>query len=90
MTKKVPLRFLVCIRNDGYPEALELRKLYRVLPDPNAAKIGFVRVIDESDEDYLYPKDFFASVRLTQPTRMALSRRTIRRKLSSVERISRS
>ncbi len=71
MTNKTPLRFLVCIRNDGYPEALELRKLYRVLPDPTAAKIGFVRVIDESEEDYLYPRGFFASVRLAPPTRKA-------------------
>jgi hypothetical protein len=49
-----------------------LRKLYRVIPDTKAAKVDFVRVIDESGEDYLYPKAFFAPVRLTPPARKAL------------------
>jgi hypothetical protein len=66
------IRFLVCIHNDGYPESLELRKLYRVLPDPEADKVNFVRVIDESGEDYLYPKEFFAPVQLTVRGRRAL------------------
>lgn len=73
MTKKTPIRFLVCVRNDGYPESLELRKLYRVLPDAKAAKVDFVRVVDESGEDYLYPKGFFAPVRLAPPARRALA-----------------
>ena len=73
MTKKTPVRFIVCVRNDGYPEALEPRKLYRVLPDAKAARVGFVRVIDESEEDYLYPKTFFAPVRLAPPARRALA-----------------
>jgi hypothetical protein len=68
-----PIRFVVCLRNDGYPEALELRKLYRVVPDAKATKVNFLRVIDESGEDYLYPKRFFAAVRLAPPTRKALS-----------------
>ena len=72
MSKKTAIRFLVCVRNDGYPESLELRKLYRVIPDSKANKINFVRVIDESGEDYLYPKSFFAPVRLTLPARKAL------------------
>jgi len=73
MIRKKPLRFLVCIRNDGYPESLERRKLYRVLPDAKAAKGDFVRVVDESGEDYLYPRSFFAPVRLTPPARRALA-----------------
>jgi hypothetical protein len=71
--KKTSVRFVVCVENDGYPEALELRKLYRVLPDSTAAKVDFVRVIDESGEDYLYPKTFFAPVRLTPPVRRTLA-----------------
>jgi hypothetical protein len=67
MKKKTPVRFVVCVENDGYPEALELRKLYRVLPDAKAAKVNFVRIIDESGEDYLYPKTLFAPVKLTSP-----------------------
>jgi len=58
---------VVCIRNDGYPESLELRKLYRVLPDPQAEKVDHIRVIDESGEDYVYPKVFFAGVTLSKP-----------------------
>lgn len=72
MTKHKPQRYLVCVKNDGFPEALELRKLYRVLPDATAAKVEHVRVVDESGEDYLYPKAFFAAVQLTPPVRRAL------------------
>jgi hypothetical protein len=67
-----PTRFVVCIRNDGHPESLELRKLYRVHDDSQAAKVGHIRVIDESGEDYIYPKGFFAAVRVTEPVRRAL------------------
>ena len=73
MTRKRSPSFLVCVRNDGYPESLEVRKLYRVLPDAKAAKVDFVRVIDESGEDYLYPRSFFAPVKLTPPARRALA-----------------
>lgn len=52
-------RFAVCICNDEYPAALELNKLYQVLPDVSAERIGWLRVIDESGEDYLYPGSFF-------------------------------
>lgn len=65
-------RFVVCIQNDGYPESLELRKLYRVVTDSHADKVAHLRVIDESGEDYLYPKEFFAPVRITEPTKRAL------------------
>ena len=74
MSSRNPTRFVVCVCNEGYPESLELRKLYRVLPDAKASKVNFLRVIDESGEDYLYPKAFFAPVRLTPPVRQALAR----------------
>jgi len=63
----------VCVRNDGYPEALQVRKLYQLLPDRTAAKVSFVRIIDESGEDYLYPKAFFATVTLALPVKRALA-----------------
>ncbi len=56
-------RFLLCVRNDGSDD-LEPRKVYEVLPDPRAVREGFVRVIDESVEDYLYPAEYFVPVRL--------------------------
>ena len=57
-------RFLICIRNDGYPASLETRKVYQELPDPDAEAQGLVRVIDESGEDYLFPKSMFLPVEL--------------------------
>ena len=53
--------FVVCIRNEGC-EDLQLRKLYPQLPDESSARSGFIRVIDESGEDYLYPMSHFAEV----------------------------
>ncbi len=64
--------FAVCVRNDGYPASLELRKIYEVLPDADAAKHGQVRVIDESGEDYLYPSGFFSAIELTPTLRRAV------------------
>jgi hypothetical protein len=57
-------QFLLCVNNEGYPASLEVRKVYRALPDELAAGRGFVRVIDESGEDYLYPSDRFVAVEL--------------------------
>ncbi len=57
--------FAVCVRNDGYDGTLELRKLYEIINDPPAEKHNQIRVIDESGEDYLYPKSWFVPVQLT-------------------------
>jgi hypothetical protein len=65
-------RFAVCLRNKGYEVSLERRKIYQVLPDPDAAKHGQVRIIDESGDDYLYPRSFFAPIELPQPIRRAV------------------
>jgi hypothetical protein len=55
--------FALCIRDDG-SEDLERRKLYQVLPDREAAREGYLRIIDESGEDYLYPSELFVALRL--------------------------
>ena len=55
-------RFVLCVRNDGYPAGLELRKVYGVLADEQAFKRHQLRVIDESGEDYLYPDEYFVFV----------------------------
>ncbi len=57
-------QFVVCVKNDHYPASLELRKLYRVLPDASAAKHHHLRVIDESGADYLYPESYFVALEL--------------------------
>ena len=64
--------FAVCINNRGYPASLELHKIYRVLPDEDAAEDGDIRVIDESGEDYLYSADRFVEVELPQTVRRSL------------------
>jgi hypothetical protein len=56
-------RFVLCVENRG-AEDLEVRKVYRVLPDKGAAATGYVRVVDESGEDYLYPAGYFVFVEL--------------------------
>src|SRR5712664_635003 len=57
-------QLVLCLRNRGYEASLERRKLFQVIPDRNAEKLGQFRVIDESGEDYLYPATFFAVVKL--------------------------
>jgi hypothetical protein len=64
--------FALCIENRG-AEDLELRKVYRVLYDKAAAATGYVRVIDESGEDYLYPAEYFVSVKLPPKAKRALA-----------------
>lgn len=54
--------FAICIQNGEYAGTLELRKVYEVLDDQVAAERNYVRVIDESGEDYLYPRSWFVPV----------------------------
>ncbi len=62
--------FAICVENRG-AEDLDIRKVYRVLHDKDAAATGYVRVIDESGEDYLYPADYFVFVELPQKAKRA-------------------
>lgn len=56
--------FVVCLDNHGYPASLERRKLYRPLPDETAEKLGMIRLVDESGEDYLYPSELYATIEI--------------------------
>jgi hypothetical protein len=67
-------RFAICIQNTEYPAALEVRKIYQVLPDDDAAQLQYLRVIDESGEDYLYPADYFLPIELPRPVQEAILR----------------
>ena len=67
--------FALCVE-DGGMEDLEARKVYQVLPDPEANREGYVRVIDESGEDYMYPSDLFVPVKLPAAVARRLRRRT--------------
>ncbi len=64
--------FVVCVSNAGFPASLEARKLYVVLRDEEAERLGMVRVIDESGEDYLYPATRFARIELPEEVANAL------------------
>ncbi|PYU88695.1 MAG: hypothetical protein DMG25_19690 [Acidobacteria bacterium] len=70
--KSSAARFAVCVDNSGYPASLELRKIYRVLPDDDAAEEGDVRVVDESGEDYLYPASHFMVIELPKEVEQKL------------------
>jgi hypothetical protein len=61
--KKPTVEFALCVKNDDCDD-LELRKIYRLLPDEEAAKEGYLRVVDESGEDYLYPESYFVIMKL--------------------------
>lgn len=66
-------RYVVCIRNEGYEGALEIRKIYESLLDESAAETEFMRVIDESGEDYLYPINWFLELDLPRNIENALA-----------------
>ena len=59
--QKATIHFVLCIRNDGCDD-LEPRKVYQVMEDPDAAAEGYVRIVDESGEDYLYPTNYFVPI----------------------------
>lgn len=71
---KAVAQFAVCINNVDYAASLELHKIYRVLPDEDAAVDDDIRVIDESGEDYLYPSEYFVLVELPQAVEESLLR----------------
>lgn len=58
--------FVICLDNSDYPASLEVRKVYPVIPDTEAERHNFIRIIDESGEDYLYPAQNFAYLELSK------------------------
>jgi len=72
MAKNASRQLVICVRNDGYAVSLETRKIYVSIADSLAEKHGQMRVIDESGEDYLFPKAFFRAVVLPQSVKKAV------------------
>ncbi len=67
--------FVICINNDSNPASLIVGKVYRTLPDPEAASHHMLRVIDEDKSEpdgYLYPASMFVPVELPEEARRAL------------------
>lgn len=63
--------FAVCVDSRGHDD-LQVRRIYQLLPDESAARSAFVRVIDDSGEDYLYPASCFVSLDLPKAVKDAL------------------
>jgi hypothetical protein len=55
--------FAICVDNTDYEASLIPRKLYDVIPDEKAEQDDFIRVIDESGEDYLYHRNHFILIK---------------------------
>jgi hypothetical protein len=72
MAKQQTKQLVVCVDNEGYRASLEKRKIYVALRDTAADKLGLLRIVDESGEDYLYPKAFFRSIALPQAVKRAV------------------
>jgi hypothetical protein len=68
---KTKRRFAICIRTDD-PDLLTPRRIYEVLPDESAAKSQYIRVIDNEEEDYLYPASYFVLVDFPPAVEQAL------------------
>ena len=66
-------QYVVCVRNKDYTASLELKKIYEVMSDPDAETHGMIRLVDESGEDYLYPRSFFLPIRVPQTVSHALA-----------------
>ena len=64
-------KFALCVENKDC-EDLEKRKIYLILPDDDAEKEGYIRVVDESGEDYLYPQSYFILISLPREAEAAL------------------
>jgi hypothetical protein len=55
-------RFAICINDGGYVDDLKVRTVYQLLPDESAARSNYIRVVDETGEDYLYPANLFVPI----------------------------
>jgi hypothetical protein len=64
--------FAICVDNKEYPASLQLRKVYRVLPDEKGERHNMIRVIDESGEDYLFSASYFVPIKLPRAVESAL------------------
>ncbi len=65
--------YVICVKNDGYLASLQLMKVYRRLPDADAERHNYWRIIDEDREDYLFPARYFVPVALPQAVARTLA-----------------
>lgn len=72
MKKNGKTEFALCLSNEGYPESLETGKLYRIIPDKDAAAEGYLRIFDESGGDYAFAANRFYVLDLPQTIKKVL------------------
>jgi len=65
-------RFVICVQNKDYEASLQVRRIYRAIPDERATGHHYLRVIDESGEDYLYPNSYFVTIEFPEAVKKAL------------------
>jgi hypothetical protein len=69
--------YVLCVDDGGYPESLEILKIYVAIEDQRAAERQYIRVIDETGEDYLYPVQLFVPIEVPpEATRILQTRNT--------------
>jgi hypothetical protein len=66
------IQFALCLDNDGYRVSLEVGKLYQVIPDRSAEAHGYLRIVDESGEDYAFTANRFHLLTLPRPVEQVL------------------
>ena len=66
-------KFVLCLNNRGYAASLSVRHLYEQLADEAGESRGLVRVVDESGEDYLFPRKLFTPLELPVAVRRRLT-----------------
>jgi hypothetical protein len=71
---KAAKRLFICLDHVGYEVSLERLKIYIALTDAKAERAGYLRIIDESWDDYLYPSQRFVAAELPVSTRRAVLR----------------
>lgn len=69
--EKTEKMFALCVENRECDD-LEKRKIYQILPDKKSEKEGYLRIVDESGENYLYPASYFIRVQLPREAQEAL------------------
>ena len=74
--QKSAMRFVICINDGGYVDDLKVRMIYQSLPDESAARSNYLRIIDETGEDYLYPANLFVSIEVPRDVEEALLQTT--------------
>ncbi len=84
------IHFAICVSDGGYEDDLKVRTVYRILPDESAARSNYVRIIDETGEDYLYPASCFVRINVPQEIEYIFKMPTLHDKVAAADRKSES